>query len=174
MPSPVVLQTGRAWDNGKGSCEFLQQLPVIGASNLRSQLGQGTVNQAVGWPVDAQFVMRDIEPRLIHQIFPKMFAEKDSPTQMRQVFLHRPVASGETATNQSIQPVYEAFRPRQSLVCGQGFQALVEAALVAGGLVWVNDAFAGHGVDDGLGFLVGGCGLLRVAGIQCAHGLGDG
>ncbi len=59
MPSPVVLQTGRAWDNGKGSCDFLQQLPVFGPSNLQSQSGQGAVNQTVGWPVDAKFVMRD-------------------------------------------------------------------------------------------------------------------
>ena len=66
--------------------------------------------------------------------------------------------------------VADARPTRQSLFRRERFQAFVQAALVAGGLVGVDDAFADHRVDDRSGLLVGGRGLFGVAGVEGADG----
>ena len=48
---------------------------------------------------------------------------------------------------------------------GEGFNSLVQPALVASGLVLVDDALVNHAVDDGHGILVGCRGSVFVAGI---------
>lgn len=56
---------------------------------------------------------------------------------------------------------------------GHGLDVLVQAALMAGSLVHVNDAFAGHVVDDGHGNFVGFGSDVLVTSRDCLDGILD-
>lgn len=58
-------------------------------------------------------------------------------------------------------------------VSGHSLDVLVQAALVASGLVHVDDAFAGHVVDDRHGNFVGFGGNVLVASRDCLNGILD-
>ncbi len=60
-----------------------------------------------------------------------------------------------------------------SALRGQGFNLCVQAALVTGGLVLVDNAFVGHAVDDRYSFVISRFGYCWVAANNCGVYLFD-
>lgn len=105
--APIVLQISRRRHLDERRFQVPEQLAVPLVSHHGLEFRDGAANEAVGGPVDAEFVVVHEKPCPVDQVLADLIPEQDAAPQVGQILLHPDVPPAEAAADQKSQVVEE-------------------------------------------------------------------